>query len=681
MGNDAILRITDGTTYISLIDESSGFHLVNWVPAITDYKGGGVFQDPPLADWRQLRVAKWATAQENFDLTINGQNPNNVAYNLQELRRLLEKANAYWTSDWQSTPVYIEARAKCETNTRYCLVVKGRLGNDQNYYRQPFTGIRTTMRDLPLIIERRAWQNTVPGQGDDVAISASEDYDGRTYGVATATNAAETVVISGGKRIEANLTDVYRYDDSLATFSSNLLDAALPQNLLPSSTAVNDIIYFIIDTSLSNSGPFDNVVFDIGTAASSTGVYTGAWEYWNGAWTAFPLGDVQDNTAAVSNRPFSQTGVVTVSFEQKSDWTTTTINGITGYIVRMRVSALTGTFTIPTQQNRMIYSAIWPYIEVDSGQIPGDIPALSQIRLWPYGQQPGLSGFNYTPEIFVGLRSTSRGTNFTPYINIADEQNPTGITVSAISGTAAFANNIRSSTGRVIQYTPAGFANVAERVRITFSNALAPEYVGKFRCYLLFGVSTATFTFRLKVKSAFGTTVFTSDDISSNASATFPFIFTFIDFGALDLGAYAGVIKDSSESSSFIISIEIGADVAGTLNVPALLLMPVDEWSGRFTSDGNLLETFLGTRSFLFDSVEFPKRTARGLIHDSSELVVENMRSTINGPVILQANATQRYWFFVSDVTTLSEPGAATTYVIAAQINRTARYLSLRGNR
>lgn len=49
---DAILNITDGTTTISLIDESSGFHLVNWIPAITDYKGGGVFQDPPLADWR-----------------------------------------------------------------------------------------------------------------------------------------------------------------------------------------------------------------------------------------------------------------------------------------------------------------------------------------------------------------------------------------------------------------------------------------------------------------------------------------------------------------------------------------------------------------------------------------------------------------------------------------------------
>ena len=158
-------------------------------------------------------------------------------------------------------------------------------------------------------------------------------------------------------------------------------------------------------------------------------------------------------------------------------------------------------------------------------------------------------------------------------------------------------------------------------------------------------------------------------------------LYTYVDFGELNLGAFAGVIKNSSESSSFILSVEIGNDVADTINVIDLVAMPVDEWSGKFTADGSLSSTFLGSKSFLFDSVEFPKKPVRVPIHDSSELAVENMRSTINGPVMLQANTSQRYWFFVSDVTTPDSPGAITTYVMAVQVNRVAQYLSIRGSR
>lgn len=88
---DAILEVTDGTTIISLINPSSGFHLISWIPGIMDYKGGGIFQDPPLADYRQLRVGKWATVEENMSLHIDAANPDGSAYALQELRRLLKK--------------------------------------------------------------------------------------------------------------------------------------------------------------------------------------------------------------------------------------------------------------------------------------------------------------------------------------------------------------------------------------------------------------------------------------------------------------------------------------------------------------------------------------------------------------------------------------------------------------
>ena len=101
---------------------------------ITDYKGGGTFQNPPLADWRQLRDAKWQTAQENMGLHINGANPDSAASDLQKIRQLLEQANQYWTTDWQNNPVWVEAKASCETNSRYAIIVKGRLANDGNQF-------------------------------------------------------------------------------------------------------------------------------------------------------------------------------------------------------------------------------------------------------------------------------------------------------------------------------------------------------------------------------------------------------------------------------------------------------------------------------------------------------------------------------------------------------------------
>jgi hypothetical protein len=97
-------------------------------------------------------------------------------------------------------------------------------------------------------------------------------------------------------------------------YTTELNDAAASDvDFFPGSPAVNDAFYFGLQTS------FEKITLNVGTAG--TGVYTVAWQYWNGStWTA--LSSLVDNT---SN--FKVAGTNTVTFDVPTDWATTTING------------------------------------------------------------------------------------------------------------------------------------------------------------------------------------------------------------------------------------------------------------------------------------------------------------------------------------------------------------------
>lgn len=652
---DAILNITDGTTTISLINPSSGFHLINWVPAITDYKGGGVFQDPPLADWRQLRVAKWATATENFGLTINGQNPNGVAYMLQELRRLLEKANAYWTTDWQNTPVYLEARAKCETNTRYCLVVKGRLANDQNYYRQPFTGIRTTMRDLPLVIERRAWQDLAPGSKTSVSLSNQVDYNSVTYGRG-ATTANE--IYHANKRSVANITNIH-----ITTAGANIQNASLPRAITNVSGA--NPTYFGISTSVTDSGPFDSLIFDIGTAQVGATI---VWEYWNGAWTSIGS-SLRDDT-----NQFKNTGVNSVAWIQPSDWVAASPGGAlpSGYYVRARVTA-TGSVNA-TQQNRNIYSQTVPYVEVGNAQIPGDIPALVQLTVANMLYQ-GVISTDQLKKIIFGLRSTSRGVSaFTPYINISDEQNPTGISISAGNGT--FTTATQYPTGRVSVLTVGGAGSATQNLAIvTLDNTISTEFYGRYRAYIRTGAITGFSAIQAKIQvldaSATGV-LFDSGYYSVPINNT--------DFTVVDLGQLS-ILPEATRTDPGDVILRVRFDYTATgatsITLIDIIIIPIDEWSAEFIAPDDLFSNLIDADSLRQKKVI--ETLSRDLSTNERKGVV---RSIQNGPNILQANTTQRIYSFAQDEISASGNYLGQSALLKRGVVwKLSRYLSLRGNR
>lgn len=666
---DAILEITDGTVTISLISPTSGFHLTNWVPAITDYKGGGTFQNPPLANWRQLRDSKWATATENFTITLNGQSPNTAAFNLQQIRRLLEKANQYWTTDWQNEPVWVKAKMKCETNTRYCVVVKGRLANDRNFYDQPATGRRSTLQNLPLIIERRAWLENEPHTGDPLAISVVETYNGVNYGNVddTGTREPKTTeeVFFGNKRNTANITNIH-----LTTAGANRIGASPPYDIINATGET----YFGIDTSIADSGPFFVLVFDIGTAG--VGGPTIVWERWTGAaWSS--IAGIDDAT-----NDFTNTGVNVITFSITS-WSTNSPGGglPTGYWLRARISA--GSFsTEPTQQNRDVYTVTWPYTEVQLTALGGDISALSKLTVKSVSQ-PGSTGLNRASSVIGGLRSVGRGENFTAYINLSDEQNPAGITVTNLAGgSGSFIDKLRSPTGRVFEYSPAGVVSTpADIVSISFSSSLASEYYGTYRIFVVLdqeGGVANDFALRFDAANAGDDPFFQSELVTVESLDTD----YSIDMGSFTIKEQIGV---DFEELTFTLYATNSNGTPGNLEFNHVVLIPADEYMFESKTDDESDDARINDSGYLAVNGLIPKSPQSILLDTTNDTLLKNYQYLSNNAnPILQANTRQRLWFFTNYITvsgSIVEPISDFRDVFSVQIETNQRYLSLRGNR
>ena len=168
----AVLKITDGTTTVNLLDRS-GYMLSNWRRGIAGYKGGGTWQDGSLANGRQIVDKKWENVIETLELKAVGESQDMLIRYTQDLRRLLEKASDYWTTSWQDEIVWIEVKASKESNAEYAWIYHGRIPEDGNPFSQPFLqrGCKAVMDELVLLVERGPWLGNKPGTADAMAIA------------------------------------------------------------------------------------------------------------------------------------------------------------------------------------------------------------------------------------------------------------------------------------------------------------------------------------------------------------------------------------------------------------------------------------------------------------------------------------------------------------------------------
>jgi len=318
--------------------------------------------------------------------------------------------------------------------------------------------------------------------------------------------------------------------DDGGVFGANLIGAGLPFAFLPAVPAVNDAVYFGVATAALDSGPFCSLVLDI--LAAQAQVTTITWQYWNGAWVALTVRDNTNANGAMTGDPFDTTGINSVHWNQPADWATTTINGVLGYWVRALVGVVGGVPTPPTQANRDIYTIVTPYVDTLASQTKGDIPALALMKA--EGQSGDATMLLRQQTLYMGLRSYSRGSNFSSFINLSDEQNQAGIVVTLNAAAACtFATDITSPTGRITNWSTGGAAAETWLAYVTIPTTLVDDYTGIFRALLrIFMVSVNSFILRLRVAvGEYTNVVWQSDEIYPTPGA----FFQTVDFRSVTL--------------------------------------------------------------------------------------------------------------------------------------------------
>jgi len=809
----AVLKITDGTDSVSLIKADTGYHLQGWRPSIVEPKGGGVWSDSPLADGRRLSMTRWSTAIETFDLALNGYNQEAVIAETRALRRLLEKARAYWTAAYISGPVWIEARADCETNSRYAAILDYRTPEDDNPYGSGFSGVLPLMSGLTLAVERGHWLSSPPGEGEclpysdqtagytyganlvannsfetaggggadvfaswtetagdgsiartlgsayagnyravltsgatlntaiqqNVAVTAGATYvltfyvtggDGR-YQVTNVTAGGDVIPVTetdflglsvvtnwkkysvqftvpGGcnsvgiilrcystagtalsydyvtlRRItaatfgraatcepetffancrqSAQITDAYYYDDSAGTFSSNMVGAATPHDLLPAAPAVNDILYIGVDDGALVNGPFFNVVFDLLQAGA--GYIEGTIQRWSSAaWgSLYQVKDDTNNSALSASSRLAVSGVAAITWQGGNGWTKTTVNGVYGYWMRIIITAVVGGVPRPRQQNRGLYSVTRPFMEAAASAAGGDLRALARHEL----HSEAAISFKH----FISYaRSLARGARWSPFINLSEVQPEPEIVLTSylLSTLVADAD---SSAGWAIESTPAFPYPSGVQIILDVGSPLCNDYHGKYRAFLRVRHTAGTagqMSVSLTVTSA---STITGEAVKTTAvSAT--------DFELLDLGKVtipSVELGAVGEIDSIRFAINIVASAGGnTLRTYDLILVPIDESVVEIMPDGSTSHSVNLSNYALVDSI-YPRRMVRSFLADSAGVVWADspMYAITSGPATLKNGEAQAVGVLVMDY----PPG-----VLRLETDHADRYLSMRGD-
>lgn len=589
-GCTPILYISDNVNFVDLLganDSGEGIvGIASYVPAVAELKGGGIWQSSPFVDGGQIVMGVYDLVDETFILSLQGSNTDQIALQMQKIRRLLQKARSFWLG--RDNPVYLIARAAGETNTRFALIHNGSIPKDAAYYQTPFIQPfeKRTIDRVDMKLRRSHWISKRPGESDAVSMYAVETFNGVEYGTVDYSLRAvnETEAIVGNKNNIANITNIHN-----STSGSNLLDLTVPWSLFDGTTEV----YFGIDDSVTGEGPFSSLVFNL--SQEGTGQPTITWEYISATstWSSLNI---------LSDYQFDTYGVGSLHFEQPQFFQESPGGSLpSGSWVRARISS--GSFvTEPRQTEPNIYTATWSRFNMDIDQVEGDIPALASMELSAISSDGDKADvgdeWGAITRVMGGIRSLDRGADFRASINCDNDQNPTGVTLTAVDGTSSTSVGVdghRSPTDNHIALTiPSSFVQtVYNPFKIDLDSDAINTYRGRYRALVRFSAEMTGVTSRFRsyirvsmtnssgsYAAAYEDTEYTTVQSIGNTLSIVDGILTF-DYGEVVLPLNSGIQIDDIDNLHCRIDLflQSPSENGGTVRFLDFWLIPTDEWS------------------------------------------------------------------------------------------------------
>lgn len=454
------------------------------------------------------------------------------------------------------------------------------------------------------------------------------------------------------------LTYITVFDNSPTTYTAlgGNVNTTTGSKLWPTTVAVGDILYLGMLVPILTTQIVPNSIYFSLTVTNKTSTFV--YEYWNGsAWTA--LSQVVDGTSQLH-----RSGVL--SWVVSSNWASTTVNSVTAFWIRLRVTAI-GSITASPEANN-IYVPSRNYIEVDDAS--GDIPALGELVIT--NANDGGDGNNWTQAntMLIGLRSIERGATFEPFLDPEVSASGTQVADLSLSASGSYVSNAVNLTTYTLaaQYLPS-------------RKGLVHDYYGTYRIFLRYAFYDTDQVVTVKLElinfSALLSTV-SEEKVLRDVTSTKGFA-RLLDMGQFTIGIQNFLnLNELGDDVHFNLYTKSSAS-SQTLKLFELILIPVDEWTGYF-EDTSHSGGLTNNNSLDIDSASFFKRKLRSMVkYRGSELVTAAWRPSASGPLTVQAGKQQRF-YFLSELWNGEYMASPFTQVHQVQLYTHERFLGLRGN-
>lgn len=683
--SEFLLKTTDRQIDLLALNRglSGGIGIDDYTPGRPNLKGGGVWQDSPIAQGRRPVFGVRGNVADALTIKIAAKSHRSVIEFQIALDEILERATAYWLDDTGSiAPVWIVTRAAGERERRYAIVYGYSFAEYDDPYHEPYlSGTGHVLDGLTLGIERSAWQHLPPGEMTPVEIANARQPTPTTDGVFVTNWQGNGQAVS-----------VHVYDHSSVNYGPDINAGPFPANLLPNPISFADHIY------IRSSYPFRSLIFNIGTAVP--GGLNLLWEYYDGPsdadWVPLTTFITTDGVNA-----FRDSGVQLFSFRlsKTSPWVATNFQGMgMGYWIR--VGIVTGNANPPPTIVEPVYVPDQPYIELDSNEINGDLDALMMTTLLADEDHRGSSSrFDLFSQIICGARDTDRGA-FTAYLEPGNL--PTGITFDNSQTEQTNAPTITTDGAApfatVIRWTGDDADNLSEAFRLDFDATAAANFRGTFRLFMRSYIQNVPANpyglFRYRLLTVYPSPSATNPNLIEVIGETRRQDLVFnaqpsvTDLGRIQLPPIGNLLAgENSQGFSLILDAQIPevASVGPQFSFVDFVLIPVDQWACQVDAGMNLRRLNTQAIDWTIDSIADPKTHVRSLIRYSpnTDEIIGSATCITNGPAILKPNTKQRLWFLFAPTDDAgSNDERVTNYgeTLNARLYKLQRYHFLRGD-
>ncbi len=621
-----ISRLTDGSTIISLIDPT-GWNYEPGGMTLSPLSDAHIVGDDPIAGQTMVSI---------FRLATEGIDHDDLGDKVQALIALLRKAALYHRSDgWQLDPVWLEERARSETNTRYAMILRCMEIDRLSVLIKPFDLINWIVNFGITLELEFPWRPEAPHTALPTALTLT-----RSQSDAPAT---PIHVHLANHRDDVALTDAKTYDGGVFD------DIASPAgNLMSPTPATNDYTIFG-----STDQPPKTIVIPALSVAAAFTTSTLSLKYYNGGWVALTLGT---NYTVYPGPDFAtalQQGDedIVINVTPPSDAIKVSLDGVSAYWYKLEELHATPVYATDPLIGAVdeIYAQRDNFIEIPAASLLGDRPVRSLIRLtMPYGglASPGLGTIS---RILLGSRTISLGADeFEPWLNLGNVDNPTGWATGYDADTSSVARP--EAPGGFEAYCDfAADATLIPRVTLTGTNMLQ-YFTGRFEVMLLYkqaGGSAGDLEFMCKFKiggAADEYPVRSTEELSSELGSRY----VVVTFGEIELPLGEITGADQLDEDLIIQILAERTTGAADLYMAAILLWPIGEWAGGLvdplsdTATGS--SALRGNNAIDFDNNVLQRRAQKYLVQSDGDVIpAENWHYSGSLPSIEPGRQTRIY--------------------------------------